>query len=117
MGNGASSSYGPVLDVLWDARNNGKSASKAMCLDAVFIGCKQKEDAAFGACDDQAAITPEKKEACDKAAEELRGCLRANLAVIKALAAQARDTHDEEYSPLGSKASSCCSSSACGSSG
>jgi hypothetical protein len=51
------------------------------------IACKRKEKDAFYACNKERVTTAEKMEACDKAVDELRRCLKDNA--MKMLAASA----------------------------
>ena len=101
MGNEASTtkkaipSFGPVTDIMQTAKAEVKSPSKEMGLNALFIGCNQKQIRAVRACKNEERTT--KRVACVKAAGELQGCLQANLDTIKELAASAHATKVEEY--------------------
>jgi intergrase/recombinase len=53
------------------------------------IACKRKEKDAFYACNKERVTTAEKMEACDKAIDELRRCLKVKANAIKMLAASA----------------------------
>ncbi|CAM0958394.1 unnamed protein product [Alopecurus aequalis] len=93
------STFGPLFGIISAVEKEVLPPSMDIGVKAISIGCEPKEKNAVAACYlyDETATTPAKKEACHKAADELRSCLHARVNMIKALAAAwAGPMNDEE---------------------
>jgi hypothetical protein len=78
----------PPLSVLLAAADQVALPATRIAVKALLVGCKRKGRKAFHECNGygETATTPQKKEACDKAADELRRCLQTRVDFIKSLA-------------------------------